>query len=154
MPHPRRTLLLLSLATLAPWPQSAQAGITVFAERGLAIRGYDPVAYFIEARPVRGQAAFTHSWNGATWRFASVANRDRFAAAPADFAPQYGGFCAWAVAHGYEAPIDPQAWKVVGGRLYLNYDRSTQRRWEADMTALIAKGDANWPALEAKLAAR
>lgn len=154
MPVSRRAVLMLPLLALAPWPAPSQAGLTVFAERGLAIRGYDPVAYFVEGRPVRGQAAFTHGWNGATWRFASAANRDRFAADPAAFAPQYGGFCAFAVSEGYEAPIDPAAWKIVDGRLYLNYDRGVQRRWEADIPGRIAKGDANWPALEAKLAAR
>ncbi len=154
MPASRRAVLMLPMLALVPWPAPSQAVLTVFAERGLAIRGYDPVAYFSEGRAVRGQAAFTHAWAGATWRFASAAHRDRFAADPAAFAPQFGGFCAWAVAHGYDAPIDPQAWKVVEGRLFLNYDRATQRRWEADMPALIAKGDANWPALEAKLAAR
>jgi YHS domain-containing protein len=132
----------------------SDAAEPVFAERGLAIRGYDPVAYFESGRPVGGQAAFTHVWRGATWRFASAANRDAFAADPGKFAPQYGGFCAFAVASGYSAPIDPAAWKIVDGRLYLNYDRSVQRRWEADIPGFIAKGDANWPQVAAGLRTR
>ncbi len=154
MPLSRRALLMLPLVGLLPWPAPSQAGLTVFADRGLAIRGFDPVAYFTEARPVRGQAAFTHAWGGTTWRFASAANRDRFAADPAAFAPQYGGFCAFAVSEGYDAPIDPSAWKIVDGKLYLNYDRGVQRRWEADIPGRIAKGDANWPSVAARLAAR
>jgi YHS domain-containing protein len=145
----RRTFLLTlaALPTLAP-PALAEPPARVFAERGLAIRGTDPVAYFTEGRPVRGRAEFTHTWAGATWRFASAANRDRFATDPERYAPAYGGFCAWAVSEGYTAPIDPAAWRIVDGRLFLNYDRSVQRQWERDIPGRIARGDANWPAVQ------
>jgi YHS domain-containing protein len=106
------------------------------------------VAYFTEGRPMRGRPEFTHQWAGATWRFASAANRDRFAAAPERYAPAYGGFCAWAVSEGYTAPIDPDAWRIVDGRLFLNYDRAVQRQWERDIPGRIARGDANWPRIE------
>jgi hypothetical protein len=155
--HNRRHLFGLAiLASLASHEAVAQAAAPqpVFVANGAAIRGYDPVAYFRDGRAVRGQPAFTHQWRGVAWRFASVANRDSFAADPTAFAPQYGGFCAFAVANGYDAPIDPQAWRIVEGRLYLNYDRATQRRWEADIAGHIAKADANWPGVAAKLQAR
>lgn len=129
----------------------AAPGGAVFAEGGVAIRGTDPVAYFAEGRPQGGRAEFAHAWQGAAWRFASAANRDAFAADPARYAPQYGGFCAWAVAQGYTAPIDPAAWKIVDGRLYLNFDRAVQRRWEADIPGHVARADANWPGLAARL---
>lgn len=132
-------------AVLVGTPAAAQP--RWFAEDGVAIRGADPVAYFREGRPVPGSAAFSHTWQGVTWRFATAANRDAFAAEPERYAPAYGGHCAWAVAQGYTAPIDPAAWKIVGGRLFLNYDRSVQRRWERDIPGFIAKADANWPAL-------
>jgi YHS domain-containing protein len=119
----------------------------VNAEDGVAVRGTDVVAYVTQGRPVPGSAAFTHMWRGATWRFASAAHRDLFAAAPERYAPAYGGFCAFAVSEGYTAPIDPAAWRIVDGRLYLNYDRSVQRRWEGDIPGRIARGDANWPGL-------
>jgi YHS domain-containing protein len=122
----------------------------VNADGGVAVRGTDVVAYVTEGRPVAGSARFTHAWRGATWRFASAANRDRFAADPERYAPAYGGFCAYAVSEGYTAPIDPAAWRIVDGRLYLNYDRSVQRRWEADIPGRIARADANWPALAAR----
>jgi hypothetical protein len=154
MPLSGRALLMLPLAGLLPWPMPSLAGLTVFAERGLAIRGYDPVVYFVEGRPVRGPEAFTHAWGGAAWRLASAASRDRFAADLAAFAPQYGGFRAFAVSEGHDAPIDPAAWKIVDGRPYLHYDRGVQRRWEADIPGRIAKGDTNWPSVAARLAAR
>jgi YHS domain-containing protein len=144
---------LLGLLLLAPVAAVAQSASAIFTDRGLAMRGYDPVAYFTEGRPTRGQAAFTHQWNGATWRFATAAHRDMFAADPAKYAPQYGGFCAWAVSEGYHAPVDPNAWKIVDGKLYLNYDRRIQRQWEADVPGRIARGDANWPAVAAKIPA-
>jgi YHS domain-containing protein len=115
--------------------------------RGLAISGYDPVAYFTDGKPVEGSSDFTTTWQGATWRFASAAHRDRFVADPDGFAPQYGGYCAWAVANGKTAGIDPEAWKIVAGKLYLNYSKDVQARWEKDVPGNIAKADANWPKL-------
>lgn len=117
----------------------------VFSDRDGAIRGYDPVAYFAEGRPVKGKPEFTHQWKGATWRFASAANRDRFAQAPERYAPQYGGYCAFGVAGGYAVKTEPDAWSVVEGKLYLNYDRGVQRRWSEDIPGYVRKADANWP---------
>lgn len=136
--------LLLALAVaFTPAASAGQVNTTFFGN--LAIEGYDPVAYFTEGRPVEGSREFTHEWMGAIWRFASAGNRDRFAAMPEDYAPQYGGYCAWAVAQGYTAKIDPEAWKIVDGKLYLNYDRNIQSRWEEDIPGNIGKADGNWP---------
>jgi YHS domain-containing protein len=137
---PLGTLLLPGLAGAAQ----------VNAEDGVAVRGTDVVAYVTEGRPTPGRAEFTHSWHGATWRFASAANRDRFIADPDRYAPAYGGFCAYAVSEGYTAPIDPNAWRIVDGRLYLNYDPSVQRRWARDMPGRIARANENWPRLSAR----
>lgn len=114
---------------------------------GTAIDGTDPVAYFTEGRPVEGSSDYTYDWNGATWRFASAENRDKFAAAPESYAPQYGGYCAWAVAQGYTASTDPDAWKIVDGKLYLNYNASVQSKWEADVPGHITSADSNWPSV-------
>jgi YHS domain-containing protein len=103
------------------------------------------VAYFTEGEPVEGSADHELEWNGATWRFASTANLAAFQADPEAFAPQFGGYCAWAVSQGYTASTDPTAWRVVDGKLYLNYSHNIQRRWEQDVPGNIAKGDANWP---------
>ena len=119
---------------------------------GTAIEGHDPVAYFTEGKPVEGSSAHTYQWKGATWKFASRENHDSFAASPQKFAPRYGGYCAWAVAQGSTASIDPEAWRVVDGKLYLNYSKSIQNRWAQDIPGNIAKGDANWPKIAVKLA--
>jgi YHS domain-containing protein len=117
----------------------------VYADRGGAIRGYDPVGYFTAGRPVKGSPQFSHQWRGATWHFASAENRDRFAAAPEKFAPQYGGYCAYGVAQGYAVSIDPAAWTIVDGKLYLNYSLSVRENWNKDVPGYIRKADANWP---------
>lgn len=144
----RRTFLTyaaaLPAATFAAPAAFAQTA-KIYAEGGVAVDGTDVVAYFTQGAPVAGSAEFTHDWSGATWRFASAANRDAFAAEPAKFAPQYGGYCAYAVSEGYTASTTPEAWKIVDGKLYLNYSRRVQRRWAKDIPARISSADANWP---------
>jgi YHS domain-containing protein len=126
-------------------PAAAQQAPVYSTFLGGAIQGYDPVAYFTEGRPVEGARQFSHQWNGATWRFSSAANRDRFAQAPEKYAPQYGGYCAFGVANGYAVKIDPQAWSVVDGKLYLNYSPAVQADWKKDVPGYVRKADANWP---------
>ncbi|MDH3242598.1 MAG: YHS domain-containing protein [Alphaproteobacteria bacterium] len=111
----------------------------------LAVNGYDPVAYFTEKRPVEGSAKFEFKHKGATWRFANQKNMETFKADPDKYAPRYGGYCAWAVSQGYTAKGDPQYWKIVDGKLYLNYDATVQARWEKDIPGFITKADKNWP---------
>lgn len=152
-PLTRRSALAMALAAPAAGlalalPGSARAQTApIFAEGGIAINGTDAVAYFTEGRPVLGSADHAVDWNGATWRFATAENAARFAAAPEDFAPQFGGYCAWAVAQGYTASTDPDAWTIHDGRLYLNFNRRIRRRWERDVDGNIARGVANWPAV-------
>ncbi|HZT71450.1 MAG TPA: YHS domain-containing (seleno)protein [Terriglobia bacterium] len=114
---------------------------------GVAIRGYDPVAYFTDQKPVKGSEQFTFAWMGATWRFATAAHRDQFAANPSQYAPQYGGYCSYAVSKGHTASIDPEAWRIVDGKLYLNYSKSVQQKWAQDVPGNIQKANQNWPAL-------
>ena len=148
-PASRRGFLLLggglalgaAAATLLP----AAARAAVFTEGGLAVKGYDPVAYFNAGRPTRGKSQFSTQHGGATYRFASQGNLDAFRANPNRYLPQYGGYCAWAVAQGYKAPITPDAWTVVNGKLYLNASRGVQRRWERDIPGFIRQANANWP---------
>lgn len=146
-PDPMKSLLrafVVLLALLAAAPAFAQA---VNVEDGVAVRGADVVAYFRAGRAVSGKIEYAHSWNGAIWRFSSAENRDAFAASPERFAPQYGGFCAWAVSQGYRAPVDPDAWRIVDGRLFLNYSRAIQMRWDLTRASNIAAGDRSWPRL-------
>ncbi len=147
----RRFLAAAAAAGLAAGALTAgpaQALDPTFNTDGLAIQGYDPVAYFTEGKPVYGKPEFTHDFAGATWQFASAANRDAFAAEPERYAPQYGGYCAWAVSQGYTASTDPSAWRIEDGKLYLNYSRSVQSRWARDIPGNITKADANWPGLK------
>ena len=122
------------------------AAAPVYAPEGVALGGTDPVGYFSEGRPVAGSPAHRYDWNGATWHFASAENRDAFAADPARYAPQYGGFCAWAVAEkGKLYSTQPQNWAIVEGKLYLNFNDDIQEKWQADVPGFIARGDARWP---------
>ena len=127
------------VAANAPTEAPAEAAAeTIFVEDGVAIRGAAPVAYFTEGNYVPGTADFIHEWAGATWQFASAENRDAFVADPDAYAPEYGGFCAWAVSQVYTAEVDPNAWKIVDGKLYLNFNDSIQARWERDIPGNIA----------------
>ncbi len=113
----------------------------------LAIGGYDAVAYFTEGRPVEGSKAFTSAYKGAQWRFSSAANQAKFDADPTAYAPQYGGYCAYAVAQGDTVSARPELWTIHRGKLYLNYSRDVNQTWRADMEAYIEQADANWPEL-------
>lgn len=148
VPLSRRRLLAgaAALPVAVTFAQTAQAKTpAVYAEKGVAVDGTDVVAYFTESRPVKGDPSITHNWNGTTWQFASAANRDAFAADPERYAPQYGGYCAYAVSEGYTASTTPEAWRIVDGKLYLNYSRRIQRRWERNIPGRIKDANANWP---------
>ena len=130
---------------------AANAAAGEFYEKdGVAIRGHDPVAYFSDGKPVKGTAQHKAEYKGSTFHFASKANQDAFAANPANYAPQYGGFCAFGVSGGYKAAIDPAAFTVVNGKLYLNYSRDVQKKWSADIPGHVAKADRNWPSVSAQ----
>lgn len=150
MPRTAAVILLLGLAAVAAAPTAGRAlaaepPVFTGIVKGVAVGGYDPVAYFTQAKPVQGREDLTLEHQGAKWRFASEANRDAFKAEPARYAPQYGGYCAWAVSQGYTAKGDPNAWKVVDGKLYLNYNLSVRRDWAKDIPGNIKRGDGNWP---------
>jgi YHS domain-containing protein len=119
-----------------------------FAEDGVAIRGYDPVAYFDQGEPVEGSAEHSVEWQGVTWQFASADHRSTFEQNPQKYAPAYGGYCAYAVAKDQLAAIDPQAWKIVDGELYLNYSTGIQKKWEQDIPGYIEQAEMNWPDLD------
>ncbi len=134
---------------------TATPNSTVYAENGIAIRGYDPVAYFTAKTPTKGTSAHSIRWQRVTWYFASAKNRELFDEDPQKYAPQYGGYCAWAVAaKGQAYSIDPTAWSVVDDKLYLNYSHDIQNRWEKDIPGFIATGNKKWPKLKKDLALR
>jgi YHS domain-containing protein len=118
---------------------------------GVAIKGYDPVAYFTEDGPVKGKKEFSWEWNGATWQFNSKENLALFQNDPGKYAPQYGGYCAYAMASGDLVDINPKAWKIVNGKLYLNYSLRVHRKWEKDIPGYIEKADMMWPEVLKKI---
>ena len=113
----------------------------------LAVDGHDVVSYFTEGAKVRGLAEFETKYMGAVWRFSSAENLAKFKADPTAYAPQYGGYCAWAAARGYTARGNPKNWNIVDGKLYLNYDDNVEEKWKQDIAGFIAKADANWPGI-------
>jgi YHS domain-containing protein len=154
MPTRRTALLSLTLGlaagiTIAALPKRALAArlpaVFTSKPKGVAVGGYDTVAYFTDKKPVKGIASIAVEHQGATWWFATEANKALFVADPARYAPQYGGYCAWAVASGYTADGDPEAWSVVSDKLYLNYNKAVRFAWARDIPGNVKKGDANWP---------
>ena len=115
---------------------------------GVAIEGFDPVAYMSEKKAVKGSAEFTRVFKGSVFQFKSAENRDAFSANPQKFAPQYDGYCAYGVSRGYKAATSPDAFTVVNGKLYLNYNNEVKTMWTKDMPGLIDKADSNWAAVE------
>ena len=133
--------LLLSTGVIA------KPAINTIGSPGLAIKGYDPVAYFDQGGPRVGLAKFTLQHAGVRWRFSSAANKAKFEQNPARYMPAYGGYCAYGVAQGYLVKIEPDAWAVRGGKLYLNYSRNVQRTWSKSPDAYIRKANVRWPKL-------
>ena len=123
---------------------AATAGDTNLSFRGIAIQGHDPVAYFTDAKPVPGDANITASHDGAIYQFASEDHKAAFEADPARYAPQYGGYCAYAAAQGAKASVEPEQFTVFDGKLYLNFNADVRQRWNQDRAGYIEKADAYW----------
>jgi YHS domain-containing protein len=117
------------------------------SKEGVAIKGYDPVAYFLQHEAMEGKDIFSVEWSGSTWKFISQVNLDSFKMAPQKYAPQYGGYCAYGMSQNHKAPTDPMAWTIVDGKLYLNYSPKVKQLWVTDTTAKIKAANQNWPAL-------
>jgi len=138
----------LALGSFVATPAYAdQAPVYTGILSRVAVSGYDPVAYFTDGRPVRGTAQFRITHQGYEYRFASAEHLAAFRANPSLYVPQYGGYCAWAVSQGYTAYGDPTNWRIVDGKLYLNYNDEIQRRWEQDIPGHIREANANWPSV-------
>jgi hypothetical protein len=147
----RRRMSLVGLALALAFMSARSEGKRVAPFNvdgsGLALHGYDAVSYFEGSTPLAGNPQFEQSWGGAKWRFANASNRDRFAAAPERYAPEFGGYCAKAVSENHTADVDPLAYKIVDDKLYLNYSPKVQKLWEEDIPGRIARANQNWPAL-------
>lgn len=140
-----RTLIVVLATGLAASATGPKPPVNT-AGSELAIKGYDAVAYG-SGGALKGKPDYTYRWNGAVWQFASAENRTRFSRSPEKYAPQFGGYCAWAVSRGYTADVDPEVFEVVDGKVYLIYSKTVQVRWDQDVPGNIAKAEANWPAV-------
>ena len=158
----RKTALPLALAALTAAAGAVQAGPQYVDATGFAVSGYDVVSYFDlpqsaigqpQPSPLPGLSAITADYNGAQFAFASQANRDRFLADPARYAPQYDGHCAYGVAQGGKVPGNPTLWRIIDGRLYLNITPTVAGLWEADIPGNLRRSDANWLTIEPDAAA-
>jgi YHS domain-containing protein len=134
------TLLLASNLTFAQRE--------VFVKSDAAIRGYDPVAYFTQGMPVQGKKEWSYVWKDATWFFSNQENMNTFRQQPEKYAPQFGGYCAYGVMEGHKASTQPNAWTIIGGKLYLNYNTDVRARWKKDQQQNIDTAKKNWPAVK------
>ena len=142
-------LLAATVITLLALAHALSAEIKFNADNNLiAVKGYDVVAYFTSGEPTQGSDEFEHVWRDVRWQFSSEQNKQMFASDPSRFAPRYGGYCAGGVALGNRAPIDPEAFVIVDGKLYLNFDKPTAEKFAASEDT-IAKADENWEKMSA-----
>lgn len=144
-----KTLLTILAFALFALPTTASAASEVYTGTfsSTAVSGYDTVAYFTEGKPVKGSKEFSTEYKGAKWLFSSAENQAKFEADPVAYAPQYGGYCAWAVSQGSTASGDPKQWAIVDGKLYLNYNADIKAKWDKDRSGFIAKANTEWPKL-------
>ena len=145
----RKILIAIAVASasFAAPAYADQAPVHTSLLSRVAVGGYDPVAYFTDGRAVRGSADHRITHQGYEYRFASAEHLAAFRANPSRYLPQYGGYCAWAVSQGYTAPGNPNNWRVVDGKLYLNYNDEIQTRWERDISGFIRSANTNWPSV-------
>ncbi len=145
-----RQLITMTSIFIAVFASSLSiAGNETYQDKNdLAISGYDPVAYFTEAKAVKGKHKFSAVHNDAIYLFSSASNRDTFKVSPEKYAPQYGGYCAFGVTKNRKFGADPEAWKVVDGKLYLNLNKKVQKIWLEDVPGNIESAEEIWPEIE------
>ncbi|MFT7177557.1 MAG: YHS domain-containing protein [Halioglobus sp.] len=145
-------VLTLVFTGCADTDSSRPAGEVLVDELGVAIEGFDTVAYHLADTAVQGQSDYATQWNGATWWFSSQTNRQLFIAEPEKYAPAYGGWCAYGVAEGYAAETDPvNGWTIHEGRLYLNWDAEVSADWRTDKAGYLKKSEPNWSTVQTQL---
>ena len=122
----------------------------MFVTKGIAIKGYDPVAFFTESKAVKGSDQFSYKWKDATWLFSTKGNMTAFKESPEKYAPQYGGYCAYGTADGHKAPTETNTWTIVNDKLYFNYNADVKKEWIKHHDAMITKADTNWISIKDK----
>lgn len=142
-------VIMLTMFFLNPIQSDAQKS-AVYVNKGAAINGYDAVAYFTEGKPLKGDKNYIFSWAGVDWYFINDQNLEVFKKQPEKYAPQFGGYCAYGVSEGHKAPTDPEAWTIVEGKLYLNYNKDVQKLWKQSQDEHIKKAIVNWAIIKDK----
>jgi YHS domain-containing protein len=145
-----KKLLLSAGISLSMSIQVFAQKATVFNTDGIAIHGYDAVAFFTDSKPEKGNVQFSYKWQEVNWLFASNENLETFKAAPEKYAPQYGGYCAYGTADGHKAPTEIITWTIADNKLYFNYNKNVKNMWLKDQKHLIEKADKNWPGIKDK----
>lgn len=144
-----KRLVVAFLGLLIAGTVSAQKA-EVFSTSEGAIKGYDPVAYFTSGKPEKGDPQFSFRWNDADWNFSNQKNLDAFKLSPEKYVPQFGGYCAYGVSDNHKSPTDPDAWTIVDGKLYLNYNKQVKELWSKDKPGFIMKANELWPTIKNK----
>jgi YHS domain-containing protein len=122
----------------------------IYAPDGIALNGYDAVAFFTQAKPVKGSSDYSFKWDGASWLFSTKANLESFKHSPEKYAPQYGGYCAYGTAQGHKAPTQADTWTIVNDKLYFNYNMKVKELWNKNRSAFIDSANNNWVLLKDK----
>jgi YHS domain-containing protein len=141
------TILVAATAITYSLNARSKGQINTIGSPGVAIKGFDPVAYFTDGKPRKGSNAHSYTHKGVEWQFVSEANKAKFIADPAKFEPAYGGYCAYGVAQGYLVKIEGSAWSIKNGKLYLNYDAGVQDKWSKNPSGYISEANERWPKL-------
>ena len=145
----KKLIILIAVILTTFFTANAQKS-EIFVSSGKAIKGYDPVAFFKDAKAVKGNDSLTFTYKNATWLFANAENLEAFKSSPEKFEPQYGGYCAYGTANGYKAPTQTDTWTIADGKLYFNYNQKVKEAWNKQQAPLIEKANANWPLIKDK----
>lgn len=145
-----RTIKLILLILLLSGSYTYAQKSEIFAPEGIAIKGFDPVAFFKESKAVPGADSLSYRYKDADWHFASQSNLDTFKMSPEKYAPQYGGYCAFGASKGYKAPTETETWTIAGDKLYFNYNMKVKKTWSNNQEELIEKADNHWQNIKDK----
>lgn len=140
------TALFLFISAISLKAQKSE----IFAPAGKAIKGYDVVAFFTEAKPIMGADSLSYVYKGANWQFSTAENLKKFKLNPEKYEPQFGGYCAYGMADGHKAPTQTETWAIVEGKLYFNYNPKVKEMWNKNQPAFIEKANSLWPTLKDK----
>jgi YHS domain-containing protein len=145
-----KTVLIIAIFFTSLLSTASAQKSAIYAPDGVALKGYDVVAFFTQGKPMKGSTEYSFQWNGAKWLFYNKADLESFKGSPEKYAPQYGGYCAYGTAEGHKAPTQADTWTIVGNKLYFNYNAQVKEMWSKNRSALIDTANKNWVSLKDK----